>query len=123
MHIVRALNPLKHRVSANEAHVRELTLYAENEEPLYRLRQDIERNLLRKMRAGKYEAEKAWKTWLYWFDEAARRYEKEYGSGRGYGAFTPADREQAAREWASATEREMRSGEYDYLLKAAGTPR
>lgn len=58
---------------------RELDLYAENTSELYPQFQAIIRNISKKIAAGKYDATRAPLLWAYWYDEAARRYCREFG--------------------------------------------
>jgi hypothetical protein len=85
----------------------ELVLYADNSSELYNQKQSIIKNLLRKMKAGKYDAVKAIKLWQYWIDNAARGYKKEFG-----GNFNASTRRFAASEVALREDAKMRHGEY-----------
>jgi hypothetical protein len=95
---------------ANEHHVRELSLYIENEYSLVGAPNSrgkaIHENLLRKVKSGKYDKALAPKAWQYLIDDGAKKYTKEYGDGNGFGAFTAADRRQVAEEYARAWEEE-----------------
>jgi len=90
---------------------RELLLVTENEYSLYRLHQDIEKNLLRKLKSGKYDHSKAAKAWQYWMDAGAKLYVKQYG-----GSFSPATRAMAAREYADQWYASYKAGD----MKANG---
>jgi transposase len=61
--------------------LRELDLFAENTGEIYKQKQAIIANLQKKRAKGKYDPAKAPKLWAYWVDEAARRYQKDFGSG------------------------------------------
>jgi hypothetical protein len=61
---------------------RELVLYIENNEALYRRQlQPIIQNLARKMTKGLYDKTKAIKLWGYLADSGAKEYNKEFGDG------------------------------------------
>ena len=81
---------------------RELVLYADNDEHLYRTsHQPIVKNLQRKKAKGIYDHEKATKLWGYHADRAAQKYHKEFGSGgKWHHMFSKADRMKAAKQFA-----------------------
>ena len=59
----------------------ELYLYALNDSKLYyQQREAIEKNLQRKFDKGIYDREKAAKLWLYFADNAAKKYHKDFRS-------------------------------------------
>jgi hypothetical protein len=98
----RRRNPARSEADQTAAH--ELMLYANNTGELYPQKVAILKNLAKKMQKGQYIPEKAIKLWGYWVDEAARRYNKEFGSGPGFGPFNAATR----RLTAGWLEREQR---------------
>lgn len=102
-------NPAR-RVHRPEGSLRELELYIDNEEPLYRQSQAIQENLLRKMAAGRYDYRRAPKLWLYLVDEGARRYVKEFG-GSVRDVFPLSVRKHLAKSYAAQFLRKLRSGE------------
>ena len=67
----------------------ELYLYALNDSALYhQQREDIEANLQRRFDRGDYDSEKAAKLWLYFADNAAKKYHKEFcGNGKWFHLF------------------------------------
>ena len=69
--------------------VQELYLYALNDYQLYQQqREAIEANLQRKFDKGIYDREKAAKLWLYFADNAAKKYHKEFcGNGKWFKMF------------------------------------
>lgn len=83
--------------------VRELELYADNDGDLYRQqRQPIEKNLAKKMAKGVYDRSKAEKLWMYFVDNAAKKYVKEFGDERGlpwHKMFSMSDRREVARSF------------------------
>ena len=93
--------PFASPASAGDAHAAdELRLYAENEVRLYPQKQSILKNVARRLKNGTYDATLAPKLWMYWVDNAARMYEREFGSG-GAKIFDKATREMLARELAT----------------------
>jgi hypothetical protein len=106
--------------AANPTEVRELLLYADNESKLYRQKQDIIKNILRKMKSGKYDPRLAPKLWMYWVDNAAKMYDKEMGSGVGKvdGIFSKQVRMAAAEQLAKDEYEMIQDGEYDWLKES-----
>lgn len=106
--------------SANDAEVRELVLFIENDEPLYRQRwQPILKNLANKKAQGKYDREKAIKLFMYLMEDGAKRYSTEFG-GVWNQTFNVPTRKAAAREFAENFEAEYKTGAYDnYLTKVS----
>ncbi len=85
----------------------ELSLFAENDEPLYRqMVRPIEKNLARKMLAGKYNSALAVKAWRHFVDAAAKKYVKEFGGP----AFGVAERNVVAIDFRDAFESEVAAG-------------
>ncbi len=65
----------------DEHAARELELYMENDEPIYRQRiMPIEENLKKKIKRGNYSLGLSVKLWMYAVDDAAKKYTKEFGS-------------------------------------------
>lgn len=64
--------------------VRELVLYITNDGELYRgMTSSIISNMRRKRKSGKYDSALAVKGWMYLADAGVRKYDKEFGSGKG----------------------------------------
>lgn len=105
---IRGTNPARRGVRHGE--MRELELYIDNTEPLYRQSQAIQKNLLRKIAKGRYDHSKAPKLWLYLVNEGARRYVKEFG-GDGRIMFPLAGKKNLAQRYANQFVRMLRSGE------------
>ena len=59
---------------------KELQLYIESDQKLYRQVESIVKNIQRKMKSGKYDHKKAPKLWMYVVDAGAKQYVKEMGS-------------------------------------------
>jgi hypothetical protein len=102
----------------DEIAAHELALYAENESSLYPQKLAIAKNLLRKMRKGTYDHSQAWKAWLHWYTNAAKKYAKEFSTGSDWNQiFSMATRKHAAENRADEMKREMENGEYDFVLE------
>ena len=87
---------------------RELELYAYNTSGIYRQYLSIRDNVARRIKAGTYDAEKAPRLWLYWIDNAARNYCREFG-GEMRTSFPKATRQYVAErvaisEWGETVE-------------------
>jgi hypothetical protein len=81
----------------DEQAAHELYLFAVNDAGLYRQRiLPIIANLKRKIKRGVYDPVLALKLWKYAADDAAQRYTREYGEGKGYGVFTVPTRKETA---------------------------
>lgn len=64
--------------------VRELVLFIENDGNLYRqMIQPTIKNLQRKVQRGVFDSELSVRAWQHIADEGVRRYDREFGSGRG----------------------------------------
>jgi hypothetical protein len=87
----------------------ELLLYANNDEPLYlRKMNSFLPNVRRKIEQGKYDPALAPKLWIYWIDEAAKKYAREFPGTK----FSLASRQKAAAEVAARELQALMSGEY-----------
>lgn len=93
---------------SDKASERELELFADNDGDLYRQKFiPIIDNLKRKIKSGKYDPALAPKLWRYYFDEAARKYKKEFGH-----QFSVATRQALADERAPYEYDKIMRGEY-----------
>ena len=72
-----------------ELETQDLYLYALHDGDLYRQqRESIESNLQRKFNKGIYDSEKAARLWLYFADNAAQKYHKDFRlNGKWHKAF------------------------------------
>lgn len=102
---------------ADPVAVRELVLFIENDSGLYRQQHlPIIKNLMLKKKKGIYDSEKAAKLFVYLAENGAKKYNKEFGDGTGYGpSFNPDTRRKVAMELRDAFEAEAKSGSYDNL--------
>ena len=89
---------------------RELVLFSENEERIYRQEQSIYKNLDRKKAKGIFDIGKAAKLFRYETDAAAKLYTQEFGreDGRYAPIFSTKDRQEAAEFMARAYESSYR---------------
>jgi len=97
---------------ADDHAVTELVLYAENTASIYeRHILPTIKSLATKLSKETYDKDRAVDAFVYVADAAAKQYNAEFGSGRGYGPFTVATRRAAAAELLE-----------ERLLPLAGTP-
>lgn len=79
--------------------VTQLVLFADNTGSIYeRSIVPVIKNLATKLRKGTFDKARAVDAFVYVADAAAKQYNAEFGSGRGYGPFTVATRRAAAAE-------------------------
>ena len=79
----------------------ELILWVENSQALQNQRESIIKNVIRRINNGTYDPAKAPRLWQYLMESAAKDYTKEFGTGTGYGIFTPTIRREATSSpWA-----------------------
>lgn len=88
----------------------ELDLYAWNTGELYPARKRIIAKMRERIADGTYKAELAWRQWLLWYDEAARRYVREIDASA---RFSRSERVKAAKERAKEEHNKIKRGEYD----------
>ena len=96
----------------------ELHLYAENNGELYRQRRiPIEKNLLQKVKKGTYDSALAAKLWLYYVDDAAKRYAKDFDHEKNWSKLFPKTlRMELAKDFAKEFEVALKAGEFDAQL-------
>lgn len=95
----------------------ELKLYMDDESRLDRQKQSILQNILRKMKAGRYDPSSSWKLWTYWVDEGVKMYAKQFG-GDMKTQFPEQLREVIAKEYAVEEKKKIEDGEYSNLKVA-----
>jgi hypothetical protein len=95
---------------ADETAAHELALYIDNDSYMYKRAGEFVKSVKAKIKAGKYDASKAPKLWQHYVDEGARRYMKEYGSGKLQDVFNKATRESLAKQYARHAYEEIRMG-------------
>ena len=94
---------------------RELELYAENDEALYRQSYvPIAKNLSKKFKKGVYDSELAKKLWKYHADRAAQKYGMDHAGGakEGLRMFSPVTRRALAASLEDAWHQEMQAGNF-----------
>lgn len=107
---------------ADETGAGELILYIDNDEPLYRRKMFMHKNLAGKRASGVYDHSKAPKMFRHLVDEAARKYTKEFGT-EGDRIFLPHTRQHAAEELAERFLQADRQGEHVMLLPIKYRPK
>lgn len=95
----------------------ELELYMDNESRLYNQKKSILANILRKMKAGKYDHKLSPKLWMYWVDEGAKMYAREFG-GNVKDLFPKDLREALAKDIADREKKLIEDGEYSHIKVA-----
>jgi dTDP-4-amino-4,6-dideoxygalactose transaminase len=81
---------------------RELVLFAVNDSAMYEQALVILKNHAKKLKAGKYDADKALSSWKALADVAAKKYAKDFDSAANWNRlFSVEDRKQAALEFLS----------------------
>lgn len=91
----------------------EIELYADNNAELHRQRFiPIIKNIMRKIKSGKYNALLAPKLWRYYYDDAAKRYQKEFGMSNLLGT---KERQALADKKAKEEYEKIMDGEYSVL--------
>ncbi len=100
-------SPNASREEPDEVAARELSLYIENEYSLVgadnSIGKAIEKNLLRKIKAGKFDLALSEKAWMYLMEAGAKKYSKEFSTGEREWSkiFNKPTRELVAHEFAT----------------------
>jgi hypothetical protein len=76
---------------ADEEAAVELALYLDNEEPIYRQKLEIAKNLERKLKKGTYDHKRAPDLWIYAVERAAKSYAKEFADPKEWFKLFPPD--------------------------------
>lgn len=109
----RGTGPSARRTSRDSAEATELLLYLDNDEPLYRRKKEFLKNVYAKMKRGTYSPALARKLWMYYVEEAAKKYEREFlNPGEWHQVFPPAVRREVAKELEERERKMIESGEY-----------
>ena len=99
--------PARKSKPVDVAAVRELELYADNDRELYQLKINTYwRNAFQKVKAGKFDPNKAVTLFEYFTKRASDKYKREFGYG-----FDAATRKHAAREYVQEFVEAVRNGE------------
>lgn len=80
--------------------VHALGLFAENTSELYNQKKSILANIQRRLKKGTYDHALAPKLWMFWVNNAAKLYRKEYEGSTYQETFNKATREALAKELA-----------------------
>ena len=109
------------------AAAKELHVYIDNDGGLYRQQgQPILKNLATKKATGVYDHDKAVKLYMYYAENGAKKYAKEFGSNGGADwskMFPVSDRKQVAEAFAKDFETEYANGSYRDLLPKKYQPK
>lgn len=99
----------------------DLVLYIDNKEKLYAQKKSIVKNVMRRLKNGTYDADKAVKLWAYLVEAGAKMWAQELGDEDGDRSvkwnvlFPTAVREQAARDMSETAKQEIEDGTWDFL--------
>jgi len=100
----------------DETAAHELELYITNEAALFGPQsqaESIRKNLLRKMKAGRFDRERSVDAWMYLVEAGAKRYAKEYAEPRDWSSmFSVPTRRAVAETLAEEFETEAKLGNY-----------
>jgi hypothetical protein len=96
----------------DDVEVRELKLFAENDQQVYRQQMAVYQNLVHKLDAGDYDSELAIRGFQHTADLAAKRYQQEFGVP-GEPIFSVSVRREVARQMRDEFEQNIETGEYD----------
>lgn len=92
---------------------RELSLYIENDYPLYLREKLIHQNLLKKFQKGTFRKHMAAKLYSYLIDDGAKKYAKEFATPKDWNIIFPKrTRLRVAREFAYDFYKKAKRGEY-----------
>lgn len=116
-HLSRSLLATAVEAAVDEDAKTELELYMDNEGRLYNQKKSILANIMRKMKAGKYDHRLAPKLWMYWVDEGAKMYVREFG-GDVKTMFAKDLRESLAKDIADRELKLIEEGEYSSIKVA-----
>lgn len=90
-----------HRGTTDAEAAHELLLYLDNDPALYRQKQTIAANLLRKVQKRTYSHREAPAAWAYAVEQAAKKYAREYADPKDWGRiFNVPTRNAVARDLA-----------------------
>ena len=91
----------------------ELLIFLDNDEPLYRRKKEFLKNVHTKMKRGTYSPVLARNLWMYYVEESAKKYGKEFlNPGDWSRVFPPAVRREVAQELEARERRMIEAGEY-----------
>lgn len=104
----------------------ELMLWADNDSDVYRQKEAYLKNVARKIKSKRYDAEKAVKLWEYFMETVAQSYAAQVFENKAMWskAFTPVVRKLAAKEYSEQEFKNLNDGNYGEIipgfLKAIG---
>jgi hypothetical protein len=112
-----SVDPIAKEGAVDEDAKTELELYMDNEGRLSNQKEGILKNILRKMKSGKYDHNLSPKLWMYWVDEGAKMYAKEFG-GEAKTLFPKPLREALAKDIADHEKGLIEEGNYGHIKVA-----
>jgi hypothetical protein len=110
-----AISGVKHPSFYDKDMAREISLYADNDADLYRQsRRPILINLSKKYKKGTFKVDLASKLWVYYIENALKKYQKEFGNKNQSWStlMKPSDRKLLAMEYAIDTLNEFNLGNF-----------
>jgi hypothetical protein len=112
---ISVVSGIKHPSFYDKDMAREISLYADNDADLYRQsRRPILINLSNKYKKGTFKVDLASKLWVYYIENALKKYQKEFGNKNQSWStlMKPADRKLLAMEYAIDTLNEFNHGNF-----------
>ena len=95
--------------------MRELKLYIDNDQDMYRQRYiPLLKNLSKKKKQGKFHKGLASKAFMYLVDDGAKRYTKSYG-GNARDVFPKRQRIMLAKDYVEEFEETFKNQEFDFM--------
>jgi hypothetical protein len=112
---ISVVSGVKHPSFYDKDMAREISLYADNDADLYRQsRRPILINLSNKFKKGTFKVDLASKLWVYYIENALKKYQKEFGNkNQSWSSLMkPSDRKLLAMEYAIDTLNEFNHGNF-----------
>jgi len=112
---ISVVSGIKHPSFYDKDMAREISLYADSDADLYRQsRRPILINLSNKYKKGTFKVDLASKLWVYYIENALKKYQKEFGSKNQSWStlMKPSDRKLLAMEYAIDTLNEFNLGNF-----------
>jgi uncharacterized protein YnzC (UPF0291/DUF896 family) len=95
--------------------MRELKLYIDNDQDMYRQRYiPLLKNLSKRKKKGQYRKSLASKAFMYMIDDGAKRYVKSYG-GNHLDVFPKRERKDLAKDYVEEFEDTFKNQEFDFM--------
>lgn len=121
MMLSRVVEAMSDQFSTDEA--TELALFIDNDEPLHRRKKEFLKNVARKIISGTYDEKKSVALWMYWVEEGAKKYAREFGNtafkSEWHTMFPASVRREVAAEVAAREAQMIKNGEYGDIYALA----